>query len=86
MPNTSNLSVVIRNKDKILYNGQVYAISAINDNGPFDILDQHENFISLIKNKIIIHTTPRETMEIQIENGIIRVYEDKVHIYVNFKI
>lgn len=85
MVNSSNLTVVLRNKDKVLYSGQAYAISSINDRGIFDILPQHENFISLIKEKVIIHPTIKENNEIQIENGILRVFKDKVYIYVNFK-
>lgn len=81
----SILNVIIRNKDKILYNGQAQAVTAINDRGPFDILAQHENFISLIKDKVIIHTGAKEKQEIQIENGILRVYKDKVYIYLNPK-
>lgn len=81
----SILTVVIRNKDIILYSGKAYAVTAVNDKGIFDILQQHENFISLIKDKVIIRTTPRENREIQIGNGIVRVYKDKVYIYVNFK-
>ncbi len=86
MSKTSNLTIIVRNKDKILYNGQAYAVSSVNDKGPFDILSEHENFITLIKNKIIIYTTPKEKKEIQIDNGIVKVYEDKIQIYVNFKV
>ena len=86
MSKSSALTIVIRNKDKVLYSGQAYAVSGVNDKGPFDILEEHENFICLIKNKIVIHTTPKEVLEIQIENGILRVFKDKVYIYVNFKL
>lgn len=85
MLSDSILTVIIRNKDKVLYNGQAYAITTVNDKGPLDVLAEHESFISLIKDKVIVRTTPKENMEIQIENGIIRVYKDKVYIYVNFK-
>lgn len=85
MLETSILTVIVRNKDKVLYSGQAFAITAVNDKGSFDVLAQHESFISLIKDNIIIRTTPKESKEIQIENGIIRVYKDKVYIYVNFK-
>lgn len=81
----SNLTVVVRNKDKVLYNGQAAAITSINDKGIFDVLPQHASFITLIKEKVIIHPTLKENKEIQIENGILRVYKDKVYIYVNFK-
>ncbi len=80
----SILTVVIRNKDKVLYSGQAFAVSAINDKGPFDVLAEHESFISLIKSKVTIRATPQEQKEIPIENGILRVYKDKVYVYVNF--
>ncbi len=80
----SILTVVVRNKDKVLYSGQAFAVTAVNDRGVFDVLAQHESFISLIKDKVTIRTTPTTKQEIQIENGIVRVYKDKVYIYVNF--
>lgn len=85
MVNLSSLTVVVRNKDKVLYNGQAFAVTSFNDRGIFDILPQHESFISLIKEKVIIHPTQKENKEIQIENGILRVYKDRVYIYVNIK-
>lgn len=85
MLNPPNLTVVIRNRDKVLFNGQAQAISSVNDRGVFDILAQHENFISLIKDKVVIHPTLKENKEIKIENGILRAYKDKIYIYVNFK-
>lgn len=81
----SNLTVIAQNREKVLYSGQAAAITSINDKGVFDVLPQHENFITLIKEKVIIHPTLKENKEIQIENGIVRVYKDKVYIYVNFK-
>jgi F0F1-type ATP synthase epsilon subunit len=85
MLNNSALNVIVRNKDKILYNGRAFAVTAINDKGPFDVLAKHENFITVIKEKIIIRITPKQKQEIQIENGIVRVYQDKVYIYLNFR-
>jgi len=85
MREASILTVIIRNKDQVLYSGQAFAITAVNDKGSFDVLAEHESFISLIKDKIIIRITPKEKREIQIDNGIIKVYKDKVYIYVNFK-
>lgn len=81
----SILTVVVRNKDKVLYSGQAFAVSSVNDRGPFDVLAEHQSFISLIKDKVIVHSTPSEEKEIQIQNGIIRVYKDTVYIYVNFR-
>lgn len=85
MLNNSTLTVVARNKDRVLYNGKAFAVTAVNDKGPFDVLGRHENFIAVIKEKVIIRITPKQKQEIQIENGVIRVYQDKVYIYINFK-
>jgi F0F1-type ATP synthase epsilon subunit len=85
MINSPSLTVVIKNKERMLFNGQAQAVTSVNDKGPFDILSQHENFISLIKKKIVIHITMREEKMIEIESGIVRVYDDKVFIYVTLK-
>lgn len=79
-----NLTVIVQNKDRVLYNGTAYAVSSVNDRGIFDILPQHENFISLLKEKVTIHQTQKETQFFQIDNGVLRVNNDKVYIYVNF--
>jgi len=81
----TSLTVVIRNKEKILYSGQAAAVTSINDKGVFDVLPQHESFISLIKDKVMVRKNPQEKQEFPIENGILRVYKDKVYIYLNIK-
>jgi F0F1-type ATP synthase epsilon subunit len=86
MSNTPFLTVVMRNKDRILYSGNADAVSSYNDKGPFDVLAEHENFIALIKDKVIIHVTQKEEIETKIENGIIRVCDNKAYVYVNFKL
>jgi F0F1-type ATP synthase epsilon subunit len=84
MANSPGIIVIIRSKEKVLFSGQAQAISSVNDKGPFDILGHHENFISLIKDRIVVRISPTEQQEIKIENGIARAYNDKIFIYVNF--
>lgn len=74
--------LVIRNKQGIVYNDKVEAVSSKNAKGSFDILPQHENFISIIKENIVIHKKLNQNQEIKIENGILRVYKNKVNIYI----
>ncbi len=52
----SNLNVTVENREKILYQGAAWAISSINLKGNFDILPNHSNFITLIKNNVVVHT------------------------------
>lgn len=74
------IHVIIKNKERIIFDGQVNAVSSFNDVGLFDILPLHENFISLVKQKIILHGNNGEK-EFKINNGVLRVKEDKVDIY-----
>lgn len=85
MNTSANLVLVVRNKDKVLYKGPAFALTSINDRGIFDVLPGHESFISLIKEKIVIHPTVKINQEILIDNGILRAHKDKVYVYVNFK-
>lgn len=78
----SLLDLVIRNKQGVLFNGKAEAVSSKNDKGIFDILPQHENFISIIKENIVIHKKINENQEMKIENGILRAYKNKVNIYI----
>ena len=86
LDNASTINVIIRNKDDILFQDRVAAVTSYNDRGIFDILPGHENFISLIKQSVILHKTLKEKNEMKIENGIVRVYGENVYFYVNFAI
>lgn len=77
-----NITLSIRNKQGVLFDGSVKAVSSYNEKGLFDILAQHENFISLIYKKIIIHKNNKQKQEIKIDNGVLRVYKNNVNIYV----
>lgn len=76
------LDLVIQSKFGVVYNDKVEAVSSKNEKGIFDILPEHENFISIIKEKIIIHKNLNQNQEMKIENGVLRVYKNKVNIYV----
>jgi len=77
---TPTIHVIIKNKENIIYDGQVTAVSSFNDVGLFDVLPLHENFISLVKDKIIIHDNSGQK-EFKINNGLLKVKDDKVDIY-----
>ncbi|MBP9716319.1 MAG: hypothetical protein KBD51_00035 [Candidatus Levybacteria bacterium] len=77
---TPTIHVIIKNKESIIYDGQVTAVSSFNDVGLFDVLPLHENFISLVKDKIIIHDNSGQK-EFKINNGLLKVKDDKVDIY-----
>lgn len=56
-PDSNILQVRILSPKKMIFLGQAESISSTNSSGKFDILPQHANFITLVKNKPIIVTT-----------------------------
>ena len=71
----------IQTKEGVSFNDKVRAITSFNEKGIFDVLPQHENFISVIKDKIIIHTKDVKDKEMKIDNGVLKVYENEAHIF-----
>lgn len=74
------IHLTIKNRENTLFEADASGVSSINDVGPFDILPMHENFISLIRDKIIIHNK-REQKEMKIESGLLKVNNNRVDIY-----
>ena len=76
------IHVTIKNRESTFYDGDVSAISSYNDVGLFDILPMHENFISLIKDKVILHKEDAQK-EFKIDKGVLKVRDNKVNIYLD---
>lgn len=76
------LQVKIRSKSKVYYDGPAYAVSSTNDIGPFDILNQHANFVTVVKDVITVHKNMQNKEEFKIERGILRVRENVVEVFV----
>ena len=79
-----SLKVRIISPRGIIFQGEATALSSINSKGPFDILPQHANIITLIEQSpILIHKTDR-TMQtftfplaiVYFENNFATIYTD----------
>lgn len=79
------LTVKVKNPEATLYEGEAYAITSINDKGIFDVLPQHENFICMIKNKVVIHLSEGYKKEYQIEKGVLKASENTISIFLGFE-
>lgn len=76
-----SLLVYIRTPEEIVFQGETTALSSVNDQGPFDILSAHENFISIIKEKVIVHLLDGKTKEFPIKSGVLKTETNKVYIF-----
>ena len=76
------LSVVVRDRTGLLFEGAATAVSSYNANGLFDVLPLHSNFICIIRNMVVVHTAPSlDPVKIPLEQGVLKVRENKVEVY-----
>lgn len=80
-PTSEKLFVTLRNREKIVFQEEVYALSSVNEKGPFDVLPEHENFISLVYEVVTLHKKSGEKEDIKIEGGVMKVFKNKVEVY-----
>jgi len=82
--NTENLNVKIYAPFRTYFEGAATSISAVNKTGPFDILAQHKNFISLLAScKITVRVPQRPDFVMPIERGVMHVKANKVTVFLD---
>ncbi|HBD02255.1 MAG: hypothetical protein UX38_C0012G0012 [Microgenomates group bacterium GW2011_GWC1_46_16] len=82
-PSSQILQVIIRLKDRILWQGEATSFSSTNQIGPFDILPEHARFVGLIEQYITVHTLTKEE-KWPIAKGILSVKDSVVEAYLDY--
>lgn len=77
----SSITVLVISAAKTFYTGQAYAVTAENEVGPFDVLQGHRDFITLVKKKITVHISPKQAKDITIDRGVLTVKDNSVRVY-----
>lgn len=80
--NVPLLTVSVKGPDKQEFKGEAISVTSINKVGKFDVLAYHANFISLIKEYVIIQQKDKNKITFPIQSGIMKVYEDNVNILI----
>lgn len=83
--NEETLSLTIRTREKIIYKGRIKSLSSLNESGKFDVLPKHANFISLIKDYLIIKEAGGDTRRLALDSGVIRVLKDSIDVFLETK-
>jgi F0F1-type ATP synthase epsilon subunit len=65
----------------MVFEGEVDSVTSFNEEGKFDILAQHANFISLIKKSLTIRDAAGKLREIKVDNALLRMKENQVEVY-----
>jgi len=66
---------------KVGYRGPAIALTSINKVGKFDVLAEHTNFITLIFERIVIHTLEKKDIEYEFKRGVMEVSDNLVKVF-----
>lgn len=75
------LTVRVRNRQGLVFEGQVKAVSSVNKKGAFDVLPRHANFVCTIQKRLTLHRPDGQETEIKVESGIMEVHHDQVLVF-----
>lgn len=78
----NNLSLIVLDKQKKVFDGSCYAVSSTNSIGNFDILYGHANFVTVINGYVEIHKTKELKQNINLDRGILKVTNNLVEVFV----
>lgn len=82
MDQQQRLQVKIFDKSKVFYEGGAWAVSSTNEIGPFDILSEHANFITVFREYVTVHKDEKNMQKFDFEKGIFHVRSNIVEVYV----
>lgn len=69
---------------KTYYDDIGTSISAVNETGPFDILPQHHNFMTLLSaGEVTVRSKDHDDTKIEITRGIMHVKADRVIVFLD---
>jgi F0F1-type ATP synthase epsilon subunit len=77
------LNVKIFSPFEVFYEGPAYSLSAISQIGPFDVLYDHANFISLLLPGKVAVQTPFGNRSYDINRGVLKVHNNYAILFAN---
>ena len=79
------IQVSIFDLESIVYQGKIKALTSINEKGKFDILPMHSNFISIVKDYIILHERQGSQKEFKLRRGVLRLVNNQISIFIGLE-
>lgn len=81
----SKLKILIKDAQKVHFDDEADVFSSNNEVGPFDVLVLHENFISIIKQKITIINSKSVVKEIEFDSAILKALDNKLYVFLGIE-
>lgn len=82
-PERLYLTIHTRNGD--ILNEEVQSVSSVNDTGKFDVLREHSQFITKIKDNVNVVKIDGTDLVIPVEDAIMRVKGEMVEVFLGIK-
>ena len=79
---TKFLTVSVKGPNREEFDGLATSVTSLNNKGKFDVLPYHANFITLIKDFVIIQQQDKKQITFTLQTGIIKVQGDKVNVII----
>lgn len=79
------IKLIVQDTENIVFDGEVDRITSYNEMGRFDVFPMHANFISIITKQIDLYQEHKKIKEIPIEQAVMKVKKDEVHIYLGIE-
>ena len=77
-----NLKVKVISPTQTFYDGPAVSVSASNKVGPFDILENHANFFSLITECDIVVNTGTHDLTFPVTHGIVKATNNVITLFI----
>lgn len=83
-PKDSDLSldIYVRSRTTNFFQGAVHTLTSLNQTGEFDVLPMHANFITLVKDFVILDKGLPTEKKIDFKTAVLSVINGKVDVYV----
>jgi len=76
------LEFYMRSRTKNFFRGTISSLTAYNDKGELDILPMHTNFVSIVKNYVIVNKGLPNEQKFDYDSGVLSVQDGKIDLYV----
>ena len=76
-----HISTIVRDRTGIIFEGLVGSLTSFNEEGEFDVLPLHSNFISIIQNQLTLRQKGEVVKSIEFQTGILTVRDDAAEVF-----
>lgn len=78
------MQVKVHSPFKVYYDDNASSLSAVNRTGPFDILPQHKNFMTLVSPcNIVVRADGKPDFSLPVTRAVMHVKSDKVTVFLD---